>query len=42
MKGVIVLATVVAALALGACRKEVGHAPMKLGADTGAMELVAR
>lgn len=33
MKSAIVLATVVAALALGACRKEVAHAPMKLGAD---------
>lgn len=34
MKGAIVLATVIAAVALGACRKEVEHAPMKLGADT--------
>lgn len=33
MKGAIILATVVAAVALGACRKEVPHTPMKLGAD---------
>ena len=31
MKGVIVLA-IVAAVALGACRREVEHTPMKLGA----------
>ena len=31
MKGALVLATVIAAVALGACRKEVEHAPMKLG-----------
>ncbi len=39
MKGAIVLATVVVALALGACRKEVEHAPMKLGADAPAVEV---
>ena len=33
MKSAIVLATVIAAVALGACRKEVAHEPMKLGAD---------
>lgn len=33
MKSAIVLATVIAAVALGACRKEVRHEPMKLGAD---------
>ena len=33
MKGAIILATVIAAMALGACRKEVAHTPMKLGAD---------
>lgn len=33
MKGAIVLATVIAAVALGACRKEVAHQPYKLGAD---------
>ena len=36
MKGAIVLAAVVAAVALGACRKEVPHEPMKLGADVPA------
>jgi hypothetical protein len=39
MKGAIVLAAVIAAVALGACRKEVRHEPMKLGAS---MEHVAR
>jgi len=33
MKTAIVLAAVVAAVALGACRKEVAHEPMKLGGD---------
>ncbi|MEL6292457.1 MAG: hypothetical protein AAFQ44_11790 [Pseudomonadota bacterium] len=32
MKSALVLATVIAAVALGACRKEVHHTPMKLGA----------
>jgi hypothetical protein len=32
MKGAIILATVIAAVAVGACRKEVPHSPMKLGA----------
>jgi hypothetical protein len=32
MKGAIVVAAVIAAVALGACRKEVRHEPMKLGA----------
>ncbi len=33
LKGVIVVATIVAAVAaLGACRKEVSEAPLKLGA----------
>jgi hypothetical protein len=32
MKKLIVLAAVVSAVALGACRKEVEHKPMKLGA----------
>jgi hypothetical protein len=36
MKSAIILATVVAAVALGACRKEVPHTPMKLGADVPA------
>jgi hypothetical protein len=42
MKGAIVLATVLAAVALGACRKEVAHAPMKLGADAAVTEQAAR
>ncbi len=42
MKGAIVLAAVVAAVALGACRKEVPHEPMKLGADVPAAVKVAR
>ena len=32
MKSAVILATVVAAVALGACRKEVQHTPMKVGA----------
>jgi hypothetical protein len=31
MKGTIVLVAVIAAVALGACRKEVPHEPLKLG-----------
>ncbi|MGD9668003.1 MAG: hypothetical protein AB7U75_02990 [Hyphomicrobiaceae bacterium] len=42
MKGAIVLAAVVAAVALGACRKEVPHQPMKLGADVPAATQAAR
>ncbi len=42
MKGAIILATVIAAVALGACRKEVAHQPMKLGADVAVQEQVAR
>ncbi len=42
MKGAIVLATLVAAVALGACRKEVPHQPMKLGADVPAASQSAR
>ncbi len=42
MKGAIILATIVAAVALGACRKEVHHAPMKLGGDVTVQEQVAR
>lgn len=42
MKGAIVIAAVIAAVALGACRKEVAHSPMKLGADVPAVEKVAR
>lgn len=32
MKSAIVIAAVIAAVALGACRKELRHEPMKLGA----------
>ncbi len=39
MKGAIVLATVIAAVALGACRKEVAHTPMKLGADVSSVQV---
>ena len=42
MKNAIVLAAVIAAVALGACRREVPHEPMKLGADVPATEHVAR
>jgi hypothetical protein len=33
IKNVIVISAVVAAVALAACRREVRHEPMKLGAD---------
>jgi len=42
MKGAIVIAAVIAAVALGACRREVPHEPMKLGADVPAATDVAR
>ena len=42
MKGAIVLATIIAAVAVGACRREVPHEPMKLGADVPATEQAAR
>lgn len=42
MKGAIVLATVLAAVALGACRKEVEHESMKLGGHVPASVKVAR
>ena len=42
MKGALILASVIAAVALGACRKEVPHTPMKLGADVPAATEVAR
>jgi hypothetical protein len=42
MKGAIVLATIIAAVAVGACRREVPHEPMKLGADVPATTQVAR
>jgi hypothetical protein len=39
MKNAIVLAAVIAAVALGACRREVEHTPMKLGANAPAVEV---
>ncbi len=33
MKGAIVIAAAIVAVALGACRREVEHTPMKLGAE---------
>jgi hypothetical protein len=42
VKGLILLSAVVATVALGACRREETHAPMKLGADVPATERVAR
>ncbi len=42
VKGLIVLSAAVAAVALGACRREVQHEPMKLGADMPVAEKVAR
>jgi hypothetical protein len=41
MKSAIVLATALVAVALGACRKEVEHQPLKLGGPA-ASEQVAR
>jgi hypothetical protein len=43
VKGVIVLATIIAAVAVGACRREAIHEPLKLGAsDVPAAGQVAR
>jgi hypothetical protein len=39
-KGLIVVSAIITAVTLGACRKEVEHTPMKLGAP--AAEQVAR
>ena len=36
MKGAIVITAVIVAVALGACRREAAHEPMKLGADVPA------
>ena len=41
-KGVLVITAVIAAVALGACRREVEHKPMKLGADVPAAAQTAR
>ena len=42
MKGAIVIAAVIVAVALGACRREVEHRPLKLGAEVPAAEQTAR
>lgn len=42
MKGAIVIAAVIVAVALGACRREVEHKPLKLGADVPAATQTAR
>ena len=42
MKTTVIVAALVAAVALGACRREVPHQPMKLGADVTAQTEVAR
>lgn len=39
MKGAIVVAALLTAVALGACRKEVPYEPMKLGAAVPATEV---
>ena len=36
MKGAIVISAVIVAVALGACRREAAHEPMKLGAEAPA------
>lgn len=42
LKNVIVISALVAAVALGACRREVAHEPLKLGAGDVAVEHAAR
>ncbi len=42
MKTTVIVAALVAAVALGACRREVPHQPMKLGAEVAAQTEVAR
>ncbi len=42
MKGAIVIAAVIVAVALGACRREVEHKPLKLGAEMPAATQIAR
>ena len=41
-KSVLVVTAIIAAVALGACRREVEHKPMKLGADVPAVAEIAR
>lgn len=38
MKGVLIVAAVIAAVAVGACRREVPHEPMKLGGPAATAE----
>jgi hypothetical protein len=42
VKSPIVFTAIIAAMALGACRKEVPTPPLKLGADVPAAQKVAR
>lgn len=42
VKGAIVITAIIAAVALGACRREVPYEPMKLGGDMPVAEKVAR
>ena len=42
LKSVLVVSAVIAAVALGACRREVEHKPLKLGAEVPAAASVAR
>ncbi len=42
VKSAVVFVTLIATAALGACRKEVEHKPMKLGADVQVKEQVVR
>ena len=42
MKGVLIIAAVAAAVAVGACRREVPHTPMKLGVGAPAAAEQAR
>jgi hypothetical protein len=39
MKSAIVIGAVIVAVALGACRREVEHVPMKLGAEVPATQV---
>ena len=41
-KGALLVTVVIAAVALGACRREVEHQPMKLGAEVPAAAEVTR
>lgn len=42
IKTTLVMATIIAAVAVSACRREEHHEPMKLGADVPASTQVAR